>query len=260
MSNSKLKRKAPVTPALNDDRIYFTRDTEQWVTRYNQTIDPFERDRIYAAHLQKPLEKMAENIINRFKFPYIPGTFQDVKDQVVSYLALNLHKYSEAKGKAFSYFSVIAKNYLILHNSTRYKHEKRSFYFSDGDGSYYDDALMVDGGVEESKQEAVEFVRLMCDYWDHNLTRVFKKRRDQDVANAIVQLFRRADGVENFNKKALYLMVREMTGQKTTSITKIVNKMAEYVVAQQAEFQRTGTIKELPTPYFKYPPTASVVT
>jgi len=64
-------------------------------------------------------------------------------------------------------------------------------------------------------------------------------------------LFRRADGIDNFNKKALYLMVREMTGYKTSNITKVVNKMSEYVVAHRAEFRDKGTITDQ-SQYFIY--------
>ena len=37
-------------------------------------------------------------------------------------MVMNMHKYDHTKGsKAFSYFSVVAKNYLILHNNNNYK-------------------------------------------------------------------------------------------------------------------------------------------
>lgn len=245
------RKRAPKSSA--DGKVYFSRDTEDAIIRYNEATDDGLRNQIYTEHIQRPLDKLAENIINRFKFPYMPGSFQDVKDQVVSFLVLNLHKYANDKGKAFSYFSVIAKNYLILNNNNRYKQEKRSLYFSDiPEGqSVVDDALVVDTEIEESKKDMAEFSRLMVAYWDHNLTRIFKKKKDIDIANAIIELFRRAEGIENFNKKALYLMVREMTGQKTTAVTKVVNKMAEYVEQHLREFRKTGTLTELP-PYFRY--------
>ena len=240
------RNRVPKPVALG--RVYFTKSTEAAIVRYNAATDDVLRNRIYREHIQRPLDKLAENIINRFKFPYMPGSFQDVKDQVVSFLVLNLHKYSEGKGKAFSYFSVIAKNYLILNNNNRYKQEKRSLYFSDiPDGQMVlDDALVVDTEIEESKKDMAEFTRLMVAFWDHNLTRIFKKPKDIDVANAIVTLFRRADGIENFNKKALYLLVREQTNQKTTAVTKVVNKMAVFVEQHLNEFRQTGTLTELP--------------
>ena len=45
--------------------------------------------------------------------------------EVVSNLVSNMHKFKEGKGKAFSYFSIIAKNFLILYNNGNYKKFKR---------------------------------------------------------------------------------------------------------------------------------------
>ena len=39
---------------------------------------------------------------------------------------MNMHKFTEGKGKAFSYFSIVAKNYLILHNNNNYKKMKQT--------------------------------------------------------------------------------------------------------------------------------------
>ncbi len=234
-------------------KLYFTIDTQNAIIRYNGTIDSEERDFIFRKEIYKPLDKLAENIINRFKFPYMDYSFKDVKDQVVSFLVLNLHKYKEENGKAFSYFSVIAKNYLILHNSNRYKQENRSVYFSDSvEGhSPLEEIMILDNAAEERRQDMKEFTGLMLDFWEHNLTRVFKKEKDIRIADAILELFRRAEGIENFNKKALYLMVREMTGYKTSNITKVVNKMSVYMKSHLAEFRDQGVITDH-TEFFTY--------
>jgi len=241
-------KKRKVAPrGKGNNKVYFTRDTEKAIVAYNKSEDSEERENIYRTHIQRPLDKLAENIINRFKFPYMNNSFEDVKAQVVSFLVINLHKYTENKGKAFSYFSVIAKNYLILHNNSGYKNEKRAIYLSDKTEvqNSLEEMISVDNTIEESHSDASEFVKLLIEYWDNNLTRIFKKKRDIEIANAIIELFRRADGIENFNKKALYLMVREMTNYKTSAITKVVNKMRTHVKKQMKQYRNTGTIDDM---------------
>ena len=83
------------------------------------------RERIYNEHIRIPFEKLAENIIHTFKFYYFDVPSEDVKHEVVSFLYMNMHKFTEGKGKAFSYFSIVAKNYLILHNNNNYKKMKQ---------------------------------------------------------------------------------------------------------------------------------------
>jgi len=244
---------SPTRAARSSNRVYFTQETENAIVEYNLLEDPFERELLYKKEIQKPLDKLAENVINRFKFPYIAGTFDEVKAQVVSFLVINLHKYTANKGKAFSYFSVIAKNYLIAHNNHAWKEEKRSVYFADKHDEQFtlEELISVDEEEADNRADFSEFFRLSVQYWDFNLSKYFKKKRDIEIANAVVELMRHVNSLENFNKKALYVMIREMTNYKTSHITKVINKMRLVVMLQLKEFKRTGYIDD-PTMYFEY--------
>lgn len=240
---------------IETDRFYFTEATEDAIVRYNESECTDERETIFRNEIAYPLDKMAENVINRFKFPYIKENFEPIKQQVVSFLVVNLHKYSKDKGKAFSYFSVISKNYLIFHNNNSYKEEKRSLYLSDSgeDVVPLDDVVAnLEAPNEHQHDDVKEFVALLVEYWENNVTRHFKKRRDIDIANAVIELFRRSHNIENFNKKALYLMIREMTDCKTGYITKVVNKMKVIIADQMQEFYSQGTINQDKTEIFRY--------
>ena len=227
--------------------IYWTREQEEAIIEYNETKD----ERLFEQKIYGPLNKMAENIINRFKFPYIDGSYEDVKAEVVSFLVLNLHKFSADKGKAFSYFSVIAKNYLILHNNKAWKNEKRSVYFGDQSTEYFDleETLMVDPEREYKKDEVKEFTHMFIQYWEHNITKIFRKERDVKIAYAVLQLLRRSDHIENFNKKALYVMLREITDEETSHITRVVKRMKAQVLKQMTDFKDRGTFTD-PGMYF----------
>jgi hypothetical protein len=235
-------------------KVYFTQDTERAIVEYNKSTDQDERDQIFRERIHAPIDKLAENIINRFKFPYIDGNFEDIKNQVVSFLVLNLHKFTEDKGKAFSYFSVVAKNYLVLHNNNSYRDELRSTYIVDSssDESFLlEEVLTTKPEVESSHKDTSDFVELLIHYWDFNLDRIFKKKRDRDIANAVVELMKRANTIENFNKKALYVLIREMTNNKTVHITKVINKMKIHVLEQMKEYRRSGYLSD-PSMLFVY--------
>ena len=87
-----------------------------------------------------------------------------------------------------------------------------------------------------------EFKDLMLEYWDKNLTVVFIKKRDIQIADAILELFRRSQYVENFNKKHLYLLIREMTDCKTHYITKVVNVMKQHQRRILNEYLEYGSV------------------
>jgi hypothetical protein len=99
----------------------------------------------------------------------------------------------------------------------------------------------------ESEQAEVddfnsEFVTQMLDYWDNNLTNIFRRQKDILVADSVLELFRRRMNIENFNKKALYIMIREMTGSNTQHITRVINQMKKYYFNMVEEFSGTGGI------------------
>ena len=80
---------------------------------------------------------------------------------------------------------------------------------------------------EEAKKDFSDqraaFMEAFIDHYDRQIPKVFKSERDRKIAYAVIQLFRERDNIENFNKKALYIMIREMTNTRTQYITKVVN-------------------------------------
>ena len=218
---------------------YFNQITENAIIRYNKSDDVSLKNKIYNQHISFAFDKLAENIIHTFKFYYFDVPSEQVKHEVVSFLVMNMHKFKEGKGKAFSYFSIVAKNYLILHNNKNYKNYK-----------IHDKMDVLDYGnnIREAQDRHnvanfnQEYVTEMLDYWENNLVNIFKRQKDILVADAVLEIFRRRENIENFNKKALYILIREMTGSKTQHITRIVNMMKKYNSQLMMEFQNTGQI------------------
>ena len=218
---------------------YFNIGTEKAIIRYNKTDEAALKNTIYREHIAYPFDKLAENIIHTFKFYYFDVPSDQVKHEVVSFLVMNMHKFKEGKGKAFSYFSIVAKNYLILHNNKNYKNYKIHYKM---------DVLDYGNNIREAQDRYdvaefnKEYVDQMLEYWEENLSNIFRRQKDILVADAVLEMFRRRANIENFNKKALYILIREMTGSKTQHITRIVNLMKKYNTQLMSEFQSTGEI------------------
>jgi hypothetical protein len=228
-------------PRKKKNKIYFTEETEQAIIDYNNSTDEFKKNKIYKEKIKYPFEKLAENVLNTFKFSYFDVPKSDIQSEVVSTLIEKIHMFKEGKGKAFSYFSIVAKNYLILKNNGNYKRFKKTALISEmpenwnPENSFNSDVL----GEEYS-----EFNDLMISYWDKNLTKIFTKKRDIQIADAIVELFRRSKYIENFNKKHLYLLIREMTDCKTHYITKVVNEMKLHQTKLINDYLDNGVFSE----------------
>jgi len=220
-------------------KVYFGTPVQEAIIRYNECSNPAIRNRIYQEHIHAAFEKMAENLIHTFKFYYFDYPFEEVKAEVVSFLVMQMPKYKADKGRAFSYFSVVGKNYLILNNNNNYKKMK-----------IHDDIVKLDykrNVSSESVNETVnefnsEFVLQMLEYWDNNITNIFHRQKDILVADSVLELFRKREYLENFNKKALYIMIREMTGSNTQHITRVINEMKKYYFNMLQEFSEVGEV------------------
>ena len=220
-------------------KMYFGQPVQDAIIRYNETNNPAIKNRIYREHIHAAFDKMAENLIHTFKFYYFDYPFAEVKHEVVSFMVMQMPKYQPDKGRAFSYFSIVGKNYLILNNNNNYKKMK------------IHDAIDVLDFKRNLKSETVqdeagefnrEFVNQMLDYWDNNITNIFRRQKDILVADAVLELFRKRENIENFNKKALYIMIREMTGSNTQHITRVVNQMKKFYYNMMTEFSVSGQI------------------
>ena len=218
---------------------YFTDVTEKAIIRYNNEERPFMRNRIYNDHIKDAFDKLCENIIHTFKFYYFDVSSEEVKNEVVSFLVMNMHKYTEGKGKAFSYFSIVAKNYLILHNNNNYKKMKTHDKIDVMD---WDRSIQNEISQQNTNQEFSEFVQQMLEYWDNNINVIFRRQKDVRVADAVLHIFRIKGNIELFNKKALYILIREMTQSNTQHITRVINVMKKYQKGIYKEFQVNGFI------------------
>ena len=224
-------------PRKKKSKIYFGKDVQDAIVRYNLSEDDDERNIIYRDEIHAAVDELAENIINTFKFTYFDVPFEDIKNEVISNLVINIHKYDHTKGsKAFSYFSVVAKNYLILHNNNNYKK-----YKTHDNLSIIKDDLELQPNL--AKQEyLIDLTNELIRYLDENIPSIFKKKKDINIAYAIVELMKKREDIENFNKKCLYLLVREMTDVKTSDITKVTNILRKRYKDLVNEYEINGLI------------------
>ena len=203
---------------------YFTQETEDSIVLYNNTPDPEVRSKIYREKIHYGFFKLTENIIHTFKFYYTEvENIEDLQHEVITFLLSKIHLYDQTKGsKAYSYFGTIAKRYLILSNQKNYKKRVDTApieILEEDENHSYD--------MEESpyNERLSLFIDDYTDYCTKNIYELFPKGEDAQIADAILELFRKREHLDIFNKKALYIYIREIIDAKTPKITKIANQL-----------------------------------
>ena len=235
------KNKNTTNSPQKSSNVYFTADTEAAIIAYNNAEDSREKDRIYTEHIQAAFAKIAENVYNTFKFSYADVSPLEIQKQAISHMVANIDKYEQGKGKAFSYFSIVAKNWFILDNNTTYRRFKKHVEICEQTGEAGE--FVVEPEHEKRESETREFIQLMVDYWDKNVHKMFNKEKDLKIAYAVIEIFRNSDRIDVYNKKALYLYIREIADCQTQKITKVINKMKAAQKNITEEYLNYGTIE-----------------
>lgn len=222
------------------NKNYFTHDTELAIIKYNITEDLGERNKIYREEIHYPLFKLTQNLIHTFKFYYTEETnLEDLQHEVITFLLTKLDKFNPEKGaKAYSYFGTIAKRYLIASNQKNYKKRMEllsldSLNIEQEDGEYvYGDTLDTSEITPETiltqeSEDITEFLDAYIEHCTENIYNIFPNSDDAKIADAILNLFRRREKISIFNKKALYIYIREQVDIKTPKITRIANELRD---------------------------------
>jgi len=221
---------------------YFTEDTDAAIAEYLASENQDQRDYIFKHRIYYPFYKLAENLIHTFKFYYTEvDNLEDLKHEVVCFFLEKLDYFKPEKGtKAFSYFSIVGKNYLILYNNNNYKKKKIT---TDVMAADEDDGVIHQLGRDKRKKELKDFIDFFTEYIDKHMFTMFKKDKDRKVCDAINQLFVRRENLEIFNKKALYIYIREMTNVDTPVITKVTKILKKLYKKLHQEFIKTGYVR-----------------
>ena len=221
---------------------YFTEDTDLAIKEYLASTNQDERDYIFKTRIYYAFYKLAENLIHTFKFYYTEvDNLEDLKHEVMCFLLEKLDYFNPDKGsKAFSYFSIVGKNYLILYNNNNYKKKKQT---TDVMAADEDSSVIHQLGRDERKKELKDFIDYFTSYVDKHMFTIFKKDKDRKVCDAINTLFKRRENLEIFNKKALYIYIREMTSVDTPVITKVTKILKKLYKKLYSEYIDTGYVR-----------------
>ena len=219
---------------------YFTKETEDWIVVYNNTKDPEIRSDIYQKHIHYPFFKLTQNIIHTFKFYHTEvSNLEHLQHEIITFLLSKMHLFDPTRGaKAYSYFGTIVKRWLILYNTKNYnkKIKKVPVEILTGENSTH----TYKPGDESIKSDLDKYVDIFVNHVSENIFELFPKKNDAQIADAILELFRKRETLEVFNKKALYIYIREMVDVKTPKITKIADKLHDIFKQQYIFYLENG--------------------
>ena len=203
--------------------MYFTQDHENAILKYCSTDCNKEKTELYIKWIQPAFNEMVDKIVFTYKFTSLPN-IDELRDECKIWLTTILAKYDPNKGsKAFSYFSVITKNWFIHKVKKSTKRAKREVDYEDA-LKEIDESKLVTHITYDDDREREEF-------WQHlwgeieSWKNIPMRENEKKVYEAIKIILEAKDDIQIFNKKAIYLYLRELTGMNTKQIVSQLNKM-----------------------------------
>lgn len=223
-----------------NNTMYFGDAVEEAIVEYNTSDNPTHKEKVFTKVIYPALSKLAENQIFAKKFhEYGYNTYEDKKHECVIHLHSRLEKYNLTKGSAFSYFNRISINW-IWAEMKKIK-EERQFK---GDIEEID--LKRNVLNEVSTTDHLEELEDFCHKWSEwgitHLDHLFLSNREKQIAEAIYNLFKNVKSLDIYNKKALYIMVREQVEVKTQYITDVIKVLKPLQKAMYSDYKKNGTV------------------
>lgn len=225
-TKKKIKRKKTST------RQYFPEATQDHIVTYQNELDADRRRSIYVEGIQPSFDKLVENLIfvYGFKTPY--DSFQTLKTDCVSFLYESINKWSPDKGtKAFSYFNVVAKNWLIIKSRQAAKRTKRHisidhpadmtpaqiFALENYDVVQPpDEVMMIQNRGKVIKEMLIEMENFVSN------------DTEKSCLSAIQSVFGNIDNLDFLNKRAILVYIRDISGLTPKQLSVSMSSIRKY--------------------------------
>lgn len=208
-------------------KMYFDDVVQDSIVKYNKSNSQKEKNILYESSIYPAFCKLAENLINMGKYMYIDLPYEDLHCQLVSMLTIKMHRYNEERAKAYSFFTRIAINYLIMENKKGYKNRvgEAELWEIDEERDIINEVV-----TKHYKESLDDFINLWTEDLYEKFRFTFKNNLDKSIADSIIDIFKHRKSLYAFNKKALYVLIRERANipmTNTNRITKIVKIFKE---------------------------------
>jgi len=212
--------------------MYFTMETQQWIETYQKEENLEKKVSMYEKHILPAFTKLSENLIFVYGFKSYFSSFDELKADCITFLYESMGKWDPARGtKAFSYFNVVAKNWLIVncrqHNKNALRHV--SVDYPEGMSNNQKDLLDAHNTAPATdellflRQKKQEILRLLDD-----MSMKLNNENEMLCLEAVKTLFKSIDDLDLLNKRAVLVYIREISGLDKKQLAKSLSTIRRH--------------------------------
>ena len=211
------------TRGAKKNKGYFTKVHQEAIVKFCNSDCHKEKEDLYTNVIREALEKLSENLIYVYGFHKQHDNVDVLKQDCVINLYETLHKFDPEKGhRAFSYFNVVAKHWLIIHSRKKNKRKFRMVSIDDPNNDINVDALFHQNGqyvappsTRLENEEKIEEIRQLF----QEIRKRVRNEREVRCVDAIIEIFNKVDELDFLNKRAIFVYVRELSGLNSKQLS-----------------------------------------
>jgi len=224
----KIKRKGDQPTLIN----YFTEKTQEQIIIYQQEADTEKKKKVYVKEILPAFDSLVENLINVYGFSVIYESKQDLKHECLQFLYSAVEKFNAEKGsKAFSYFNVVAKNWLTIKSKQNIKRVQNYISIDDRDNLSKEDVEQIETQQFQPGFEELYTIVNTHDYLIKLVAAIEDKTKTDNekmVVNAIKVLISNLEDVDLLSKRAILLYVRELTTLSSKQLSIVLSSLKRH--------------------------------
>ena len=196
-------------------KLYFDKNTHNSIVKFQQSECNKEKEDIYVNQILPAFSKLAENLIFMHGFAKNYDSYESLRDDCVAFLYETLGKFDASRGtKAFSYFNVVAKNWLIIQSKKTIKSRRRHVSIDDSESLSQMDIRKIESYQSIPGQDAVILKREAIADLFRMMTQIRKKLHTENelaCMAAIITLFSNIQELDFLNKRAVFVYMRDLS-------------------------------------------------
>lgn len=239
--NAPVQKKSRSKQSPDIKRYYFGADEQHAISLYQNCVDVTEKNKIYIENILPAFDKLVENLICIYKFTGLYDSHDDLKNDCITFLYETLGKFDASRGtKAFSYFNVVAKHWLIVRSKKRQTALKRMVSLDAVDIFGRTGYTRVDGVTKHKKSilDSINEQFIVAGHEDDviiaekytqlmNMFSLIREKLNNDneikCIDSIITLFEKRDDLPMLNKRAVFTYIREMSDLTPKQLTMAIS-------------------------------------
>ena len=225
----KISRRKPGTKPVSH---YFTMDTQGAIVKYQAEDSRQIKEHIYVKEIMPAFDALVENLINVYGFRVVHDSKEDLKLECLEFLYSAVPKFDEEKGsKAFSYFNVVAKNWLTVQSKKNTKKLQKYVSLDDRDNISATDLMKIEGHNVVPSYDDIMSKKEMKDMLDRlaeELTTRARTNNEKLVVGAIKEIIANLDDIELLSKRAVLLYIREITKLSSKQLSIVLSSLKKH--------------------------------